>query len=60
MQCVVGVFTFFMADTVPSPWKLIDLDDPDGATERLVAFLEPALAAPPVRIERKGGVDSRT
>jgi AcrR family transcriptional regulator len=46
MQCVVGVFTFFMADTVPSPWKLIDLDDPERATERLVGFLEPAVSAP--------------
>ena len=58
MQCVVGVFTFFMADTVPSPWKLIDLNDPEGATERLVAFLEPALSAPPIDSRREGGVDS--
>ncbi|MEX0781048.1 MAG: TetR family transcriptional regulator [Dehalococcoidia bacterium] len=58
MQCVVGVFTFFMADTVPSPWKLIDLDDPEGATERLVSFLEPALSAPPAHTRQRGGVDS--
>ncbi|MGH2607610.1 MAG: TetR/AcrR family transcriptional regulator [Tepidiformaceae bacterium] len=58
MQCVVGVFTFFMADTVPSPWKLIDLNDPEGATERLVTFLEPALSAPATVLpQRKGGVD---
>jgi AcrR family transcriptional regulator len=58
MQCVVGVFTFFMADTVPSPWKLLDLNDPEGATEQLVSFLEPALSAPPPQIQRSGGVDS--
>ena len=58
MQCVVGVFTFFMADTVPSPWKLIDLNDPEGATERLVSFLEPALSAPPAQIHRSGRIDS--
>lgn len=57
MQCVVGVFTFFMADTVPSPWKLIDLNDPEGATERLVSFLEPALSAPPAP-GKENGVDS--
>lgn len=45
MQCVVGVLTFFLADTVPGPWKLIDLNDPERATQRLIAFLEPALAA---------------
>jgi AcrR family transcriptional regulator len=54
MQCVVGVFSFFMADTVPSPWKLIDLDDPEGATDRLVAFLEPAVAATATTLEREG------
>jgi AcrR family transcriptional regulator len=58
MQCVVGVSTFFMADTVPSQWKLIDLDDPEGATERLVTFLEPALSAPAARLAQEGGVAS--
>jgi hypothetical protein len=48
MQCVVAVLTFFMADTVPAPWKLVDLNDPEGATERMIAFLAPALAAPSV------------
>ncbi len=46
MQCVVGVLTFFMADTTPGPWKLIDLNDPQRATGRLIAFLEPAMSAP--------------
>ena len=53
MQCVVGVFTFFMADTVPSPWKLIDLDDPERATDRLVGFLEPAVSAPARSLARE-------
>lgn len=58
MQCVVGVSTFFLADTVPSEWKLIDLNDAEGATERLVDFLEPALSAPAHWKGIRGGVDS--
>ncbi len=45
MQCVVGILTFFMADTTPGPWKLIDLNDPARATNRLISFLEPAMSA---------------
>jgi AcrR family transcriptional regulator len=46
MQCTVAVLSFFMADTVPAPWKVLDLADPEGTAERIVAFLLPAMSAP--------------